>query len=501
MKNCNKLVRLVCLLLAMLMAVTLFAGCKKDKKVESSATSSKDSTSILATEQIEDSQGKWDPNIPEEKDLGGIEITMAGHGWAILPEEGESADGDLIREAMFDIQKRYNCTFVHVDETDWFGVILPGLLAGDEIAKVVMPTVWRSGAFIASRVCMDWNSDAIKQYIKTEEPWWNDTMSYASNVEGKVYAGACNIMGYAAMTHVCMFNKDILKDVGMKDTDLYKMYKDKTWNWNEFRKIAKKAVKDLDQDNAWTENDRYGFVATDYDSFEAFISSADCGSVRTENGMNPKFTYTDMFSIDTLTTLNEMYTTDGIYYINSIGKDANGQFNFMSMFTQGKSLFLIHTLNTIGDESVRNMDSEIGVMPVPLGPSENGGWQTNYMSRVDHNYQLQLIPVTNPDPASTALVLEAVAYRRWQLTNDVLEMWGINYVHDDDAAEIVANVYNWSTFEISQLIYAINGYGNAVCMPMASQLAKVPNVDVVNIYASIADSMQLLIDDYFAGKI
>ena len=130
MKNCNKLVRLVCLLLAMLMAVTLFAGCKKDKKVESSATSSKDATSILATDQIEESQGKWDPNIPEEKDLGGIEITMAGHGWAILPEEGESADGDLIREAMFDIQKRYNCTFVHVDETDWFGVILPGLLSG-----------------------------------------------------------------------------------------------------------------------------------------------------------------------------------------------------------------------------------------------------------------------------------------------------------------------------------------------------------------------------------
>ena len=502
MKNCNKLVRIVCLLLAMLMAVTLFAGCKQtEKKNDSSAISSEQTASISETDKIEQSQNKWDPNIPEEKDLGGIEITMAGHGWAILPEEGESSDGDLVREAMFDIQKRYNVTFKHVDETDWFGVILPGLLAGDEIAKVVMPTVWRSGAFVSAKVCMDWNSDAIKQYIKTEEPWWNDTMAYASNVQGKVYAGACNIMGYGAMTHVCIFNKDILKDIGIKDADLYKMYRDKTWTWDEFRRVAKLAVKDMDQDNAWTENDRYGFVATDYDSIEAFISSADCGSVRTENGMNPKFTYTDMFSIDTLTTINQMYTTDGIYFTDSIKKDPNGQFNFMSMFTQGKALFLVHTLNTIGDESVRNMDSEIGVMPVPLGPSADGGWQTEYKSRVDHNYQLQIIPVTNTDPASTALVLEAIAYRRWQLTNDVMDMWGINYVHDDDAAEIVSEGYNWSPFEISQLIYAINGYGNAVCQPMASQIAKVPEVDVANIYASVADSMQLLIDDYFAGKI
>ena len=251
MKKCNKLVRIVCLMLALLMAVALFAGCKKDKKVESSTTSSKDVTSIAATEEIEASQGKWDPNIPEEKDLGGFEMTIAGHPGTIMPEEGASSDGDLVREAMLDIQKRYNCTITVVEVGDWTQEVLPALLAGDEVAKVLMPQLWRSGSLVGSKVCMDWNSDAIKQYIKTEEAWWNDTMAYASNVQGKVYAGACNINGYGVMTHVCMFNKEILKDVGMKDTDLYKMYHDKTWTWEEFRKIAKKAVKDLDQDGQW----------------------------------------------------------------------------------------------------------------------------------------------------------------------------------------------------------------------------------------------------------
>ena len=503
MKKCNKLVRIVCLMLALLMAVALFAGCKKDKKVESSTTSSKDVTSIAATEEIEASQGKWDPNIPEEKDLGGFEMTIAGSPSVIMPEEGESSDGDLVREAMLDIQKRYNCTITVVEVGDWTEEVLPALLAGDEVAKVLMPQLWRSGSLVGSKVCMDWNSDAIKQYIKTEEAWWNDTMAYASNVQGKVYAGACNINGYGVMTHVCMFNKEILKDVGMKDTDLYKMYHDKTWTWDEFRKIAKKAVKDLDQDGQWTEKDQYGFVASDYDSVEAFISSADCGSIRTENGMNPKFTYVDIFPIDVLTTLNEMYTTDGTYFLGSNTRDANNNWHFYSMFQEGRALFLVHALSTISAEATRNMEDEIGVMPVPLGPKEDGGWQENYKSRVDHNFQCQLIPANNSDPASTALVLEAMAYRRWQLTNDVMEMWGINYVYDDDSAEIVENVYNWSTFEISQFVYSVNGsaFANAVCVPMGKYISKVQNVDVVTMYASVADAMQLLIDDYFAGNI
>ena len=219
--------------------------------------------------------------------------------------------------------------------------------------------------------------------------------------------------------------------------------------------------------------------------------------------MNPKFTYVDLFPIEVLTTLNEMYTSDGTYFLGSNTQDANKNWHFYSMFQEGRALFLVHSLSTISSEATRNMEDEIGVMPVPLGPTEDGGWQENYKSRVDHNFQCQLIPANNSDPASTALVLEAMAYRRWQLTNDVMEMWGINYVYDDDSAEIVENVYNWSTFEISQFVYSVSGsaFANAVCVPMGKYISKVQNVDVATMYSSVADAMQLLINDYFAGKI
>ena len=500
-KKHSNFVRLVCLLMAVLMSAALFAGCKGKTDSSSTGDSSKQTSSIKDTAAMESYIDTWDPNIPERQDLGGFELKFAAKNKGLLiPEEGVSEDDDQVVEIMKDLQSRYNCKISVREVKDWnTGDIMSELLSGEEVAHVIMPEVWRSGLFVSARVLMDWNSEPIKKYINTDELWWNSTMAYASNVNGKVYAGACNIQNYADWTYVCLFNKKILTEIGSSADELYKMYEEKTWNWDAFRTLAKKAVRDLNDDGQMTEADQYGFTSSDYDALVALISSADADAIRSDDGKNPRYTYNQEREIQVLTTLNEMYTMDGSYFTGSMER-FDGVRGDIRQFTSGKSLFFLFTLSSIKGADYRVMQEDLGILPVPLGPSNDGkGWQDKYMSRVDHNFFATLIPANNSQPEKTALLLEAIAFTRWRNTNDRMDAYGVLYCSDDHAAEIVKEVYNFSSFEISQFVYSVNNqaFARNVCWAMAN-ITKIPGMDISGQWGSVAQVAQDIIDAYFS---
>ena len=113
---------------------------------------------------------------------------------------------------------------------------------------------------------------------------------------------------------------------------------------------------------------------------------------------------------------------------------------------------------------------------------------------------LCLIPATNTDLDETGLLLEALAYTHWINTIQRFETYGILYCSDDTAAEIVSELYNWSTFEISQFIYGYNNYqyDTVVCQPL-KQITFVPALDCIGTFASLEDAAQTIIDNYFSS--
>lgn len=495
--------KIACLLIAMLMCMSLFSGCKGKKNSDSGQNSSKEVSSVKETEAMENYENVWDPHIPEQKNLDGFELKIATqYPNLIFPEEGVSHEDDQILEIMKDLQKRYNCKFSVYEVADWStGDVMSDLLAGDEVAHVIMPEVWRSGLFVSARVLMDWNSEAIKKYVHTEELWWNNTMAYASNVNGKVYAGACNIQNYTDWSSVCFFNKKILSEIGSSEEEIYKMYEDKTWTWQAFRDLAQRAVADLNNDGQMTEADQFGFSSSDYDALMAFVSSADADVIRSDNGKNARYTYDKQREIKVLSTLNEMYTLDGSYFSDSMKVFGDVQ-GFVKQFITGKSLFCIYSFGFIRNPGFRLMQEDLGVLPIPLGPDTDGeGWQDHYISRVDHNFIATLIPENNNNVENTALLLEAMAFTRWRNTNDRMEAMGILYCSDDYAAEIVRELYNFSSFEISQFVYSVNNhaFAKAVCWEM-SKITQNPGMDISGYWGAAAQAAQDIINAYFSDK-
>ena len=482
----SKAVRTFCLLLALMLSLALFAGCKGEDKTTSSKDAASDNYSGMEnTEVVEQFEDKDHPTLPKTKDLGGMEIVIAtGKLDMIMPEQGTSAEGDLKLEALREVQKNYNCTISLSFVATWEDAIA-SILSGDQFANIVQPCLHQSGAFIQSRVCADYLDPEISQYIDMDQPWWNDNMAYASNVLGEVYCGASSLCAPAQYTWIVYFNKAIAKDIGLGENDLYDLVDKKEWTWDAMAKYAKLAVKDMDGSGAMdSDEDRWGFRSPGNDCAQAFTSTAKVASITTDNGMNPRYTFNTEHAISTMTKLNAFFTTDGFF--KETGVDTEN------------SLFVAQYFKGIASEFRRNTEEEWGILPMPLGPKEGGGWQDKYLSRVDHNSRSLIIPATVEDKASTALVLEALSFSFFRIINQEVETMALSYLSDDKSIEIARNVYNTTTYEISQFMQGVGTYGSTV-ERLVFRLHEVPNFDVSNSAVSVADQAQQMIDDYFNG--
>jgi len=500
MNRSFKLVRVLCLMLAVVLSVAMFAGCKGDGDSASSKDdASKVTTSMENTEIVEQYEDQGHPTLPKTKDLGGYEVTFAcPYPTLVIPEEGETAEEDLILEALKETEKAYNCKILvkqmpYNDPEE----VVASISAGEQYANVIMPVVFIAGAFLQTKLCADMLQKDISQYIDMKQPWWNDTMAYASNVLGSVYAGAPSICSPADYTFIVYFNKNICDDVGIDSAELYKLWKDGKWTWDEFVKYAKMAGKDIDGNGVIdnVDKDRFGYIGPGYDSIQAFSSSAKVASITTTNGMNPTYTFNTPHAITTLTRLNQLFTTDNIYGLGSW----DGM-RFLSMFSNGNALFLTYKLETMRNDAIRDMSDDWGILPMPKGPKEGGGWQDKYMSRVDHNYALTMIPATVEDKASTALILESMAFNYFKIINKKIETYATLYCRDDESVEVANSIYNTSTFEISQFLYGINnGSWNSNVETLVRDVVRNPAYDVSGAVNAPADLAQQMINDYFNG--
>jgi len=490
--------RVLCLMLVLVVSLALFAGCKgEDKTTSSKDAASNNYSGMENTEIVDEFEDKAHPTLPETKDLGGFDMSIATYyPLTVLPEQGTSAEGDLKLEALREVQEAYNCTISVMPVTEWDEAYTT-ILSGEQYCTVLMPQLHRAGSFVQSRLCTDFLEQEISQYIDMSYPWWNDNMAYASNVLGSVYAGSSSLCAPVDFTWIVYFNKDIVKDIGVGENEFYDLWKKKEWTWDALAKYAKMAVKDLDGSGALdSENDRWGLIGPGYDLSQAFLSTAKIASITTDNGKNPRYTFNTSHAISGMTRLNAFYTTDGFFRNHTLRRIGDG----WEIFTEGKSLFVAYMFHSVSLDRLRNMDSEWGILPMPLGMKEGGGWQDKYLSRVDHNSGALIIPSTTEDKASTALVLEAISYSYFRIINQEVETIALTYLSDDTSIEIANTVYNTTTYEISQFFYSVanNGWVSSV-EHLAGKIVTNPNFDVSGNTNAVAEQAQQMIDDYFNG--
>ncbi len=406
MKNTKKI---LALLLAAVMGISMLASCNKEKTDDDSAKDNQVTDGETITDELSEEEKANSLELPEGKFLEGETFNLynAHHGFTDYYVEDPSPD-NLLGNAVMDrnaavedrtgVKLNFQTTLSPAAQGDETNKISSLILAGDttydafiHVQHTGMPGLINEGMF------MDWN---LLPHINFEKEWWYSNTIRDINFGNKVFAmtGDYNLRSFSG-TECLAFNKTMLDELEMEYP--YQLVFDGKWTHDEFVKYIQAATKDLNGDGQMDyDNDRYGFGGWQYEQVQAlYVGYGGQTLVKDDYGLPKLNIYSEHQNL-VIDKMIEVFKNPGAFYH---GKDYGMEDR---MFKESRLLFNDSFLSTI--PGMRNYEDEIGFVPYPKVNEE----QENYYSRTANISCLTYIPVT-VDPSRYEIIggtLEAMAY-------------------------------------------------------------------------------------------
>lgn len=447
-------IQTISLLIAFLVCMTVFAGCKNNSKTSSTADSngsaattvngsdsqpentisggdSSDSsvsgTSSVAgstngstsgsnvTSLSTGSASKMPTPASRFKDLKGRKIKL--FIWGYTEVYAKSAAWQPMAKRIAEVEKKFNCDFVVVagpTETD-FNPIWQSTLAGQPIVDIVDTAGPHTLANpIKSGLYMDLNQFSVFDWRQTK---WDKPFLKITNFGGKQYVCGAVLEGpeKLLLNQAMFFNKRLVKEAGYNPDDIYKWEKAGTWTWAKFKEIAEKISK-LDPGNVW------GTVGNDKLLYANLVLSNGTNYIlKTATGVS--FNAGDPKALEAAEFYKELYQ-------KHIMPETDA-FSDAQMFTSCKVGFMSDYLERLRyPETYGKMVDDYGVVVMPKGPKA-----TDYVSGVDW-FGGYAIPTGTKNAQDVALVIDYLTDSRYASSaeaNKAMNTARESYVRDEQS--------------------------------------------------------------------
>lgn len=484
----SKRIRVLPLLLALAMILACFAGCKSKDGDGDASQKTASVTSQKPTDVIENTNTN---DLPENVDLGGVVLKVAAGDESVLFPDPEASTLDERRKAWIDdCKKKYNfdLEFVYYEDGKMTETLMPDLLTGEYVCDFVLPWIRQAGPFIQAGLCANLLAKDF-EYLDFSKPWWDTTMVRASRINGKVYACTPQFTSAADMTWVMYFNKTVLKDIGYDSKYIYDLQASGKWTFDEMFKLAKLAVKDLNDDGKMVrEDDRFGLVSPTWHISQCWMTTTGAEYIREENN-SLKFCLNNANAIRAMTKMNEMLSNSMFH--------AGLENTMHQLFCADRALFMAYSVKDCRSEALRNMNSDFGMVLMPKYQAE-----MDYISRAQQNTYCCFVPAGCPNKAAVGLALQALSYNAWKIgVPDIMELNYAQYVKDDESEFCVNEVFNHTTFTVDQLLYDVGAGDQTWYKIIDTYLSKpllIPNMDVSGAIRSVEGMCQSLLDEFYA---
>ena len=361
----SKKIRLLSLLLALLMVVSVFAACgnNEDTQKETGDTTAGQTENV--TDPVEDAltelraEVDWGGNdfgIIYVNDIGGYTEEVEAE-----PENGDETGSGVINDAVFE----RNTLFEEYCNLNFVLVPTPNPSIGSAIMAEVQTG---TGDFhlittTADTAARNATSGYLYNYldldVDLEQEWWDaGTLDFA--LDGRVFFmdGSFNIVD-DDVTFVFMFNKELRTEY--KIDNPYDTVKAGDWTLEYFNSVVSQLATE-NGDGKWDENDTYGF-STPGSIGNTFFYGAGLKYVENSRDMDVPELVLDKKMEQALNVLDmarSIIQENNSTYVAPHGSEGISR----DVFIQGRSLFYCEAASYLRGLNA-NMEREYGVVPVP----------------------------------------------------------------------------------------------------------------------------------------
>ncbi len=450
-------------LLALLTLSGVLASCgdtpSTSRTGTDAANTNKISTETEAVTETETTVPRIETGLPEA-DFNGYDFRVITRGsfnqhWSSKDIYAEEENGDPINDAVYQrnqkVTEQYNFKITEIrDIEDIAGTVRKSVLGGEDAYDMICAGINGPISTLASGgVLLDLNE---VPNLNLTQPWYDQNANAALSIAGKLHVavGDLTIMDNDA-TWIVLYNKKLAEDYDMGS--FYEMVNNGTWTIDVMTALAKSVVMDLNGDGIHDENDQWGVIGEDFNTFAYIIGGGSQLVVKDSNDI-PQLALDNERLINVYekaATINGDYDTC-MFVTNFQSKATSTGDVFVDlldgMFTSNKVLF-----NTCGMNRVtlfRSMEADFGILPLPKYDEA----QAQYYSPV-HLWCTNSIAIPNSssDPGRVGHIIEALsAESLYTLTPAYYEQTlKTKASRDEESAVMLDMIFANRTYDLSQM--------------------------------------------------
>ncbi len=436
--------KFLCVFTAVLFAASMFASCKKK---DGYANSGKNGSAEFRQEE-----GELFSDVPTGSYKGySFNILNARVGSeATAMVAGELEEGDSLNEALarrnMNVEERLDIEISEVRDTPKavYEKTAAAVLAGDK----TYDAVWNSASYMSGLAVSGYlvAGDSIPG-LDFSKPWWlADATDAACADTGRYLMFGDLQMSYFDGHSMVAVNMSAVRDNDSLP-DPYTLVDNGAWTVDKMLEMMSSASYDADGNGIATWEDMYGTAVVGGEMLPLMYGAGQRCS-RTDGMGLP---YVDIFDSDPFYTafskLSEKLYSGSSYVYDA--KHSSDGISPTGMFKSGHALFLIGTLGDL--EGLRDMESEIAVLPIPKGSAA----QKEYISFVSGTAAALGVPTSAQNLSRTGTVLEnlcAESYRSDGLWERYAgETLAFKYVDDERSGENIKRILASGTVDPAEI--------------------------------------------------
>ncbi len=443
--------RTLCVLLAMLMAVSAVSCSNSEaNKDTSESTPTSSGTTETEAETIDEStltdrekRALVSDDLPASMDYGGDSFRVMVPTERLYEIVSEELTADNCNDAVYnrdlDIETRFNIKIEATEDSEPWSQLKTIATAGTNDYELVTIYDYLAYVPITSNSVLNWTEIPN---VNLDKPWHNQLANENSTINDRLYA-ICSDLSITSMTytHAFFFNVDMMENYGYKTTDLYDMVKEGKWTFDTFSTMVADMYEDKNGNGKKDTLDIYGFGYYIENAADVWLAAFDQPIIDTSDG-NINLVFMCDKTVSILDKLSDFHTNNA-GYIQYTGAAKDEETKFLNGNLVMAPLRFYAAFN-----SLREMDSTYSLLPYPKW-DEN---QEDYYTNADDKFSVFCVPIpAYSNQEFVGMIYEALCAESYK--NVYPEYYDValkgKYSSDEDMAEIVDIIMSGRNFDFS----------------------------------------------------